>query len=165
MGDVWVITCTFTLNNRPMSQLECAAVGTFPAFSGRNDGRNNPDATGKSDIGPLPLGTYYIIGRESGGHLGWLYDLVETHIYGTDRSRWFALYRDDGVVDDETVVDGIKRGAFRLHPIGPLGLSEGCITMSDIHQFERLRAALMKQGPTVMVPGSGVRAYGTIEVK
>ncbi|MDE8555645.1 DUF2778 domain-containing protein [Pantoea vagans] len=40
-------------------------------------------------------------------------------IYVTDCSTWFGLFRDDGKIDDLTFVQGIRRGNFRLHPIGP----------------------------------------------
>ncbi|ABA49261.1 unnamed protein product [Burkholderia pseudomallei 1710b] len=39
----------------------------------------------------------------------------------SDRSTWFALYRADAKIDDETDVNGVKRSAFRLHPNGPMG--------------------------------------------
>ena len=42
-------------------------------------------------------------------------------------SDWFALWRDDRGIDDETWVEGVKRGNFRLHP-GTV--SEGCITIA-----------------------------------
>lgn len=156
-------TCTFKLNKQPSSALACPGLGNFAAFSGRDAGRNNPDAVGKEGTGPLPPGTYYIVDRTSGGHLGWLYDVVRSRIYGTDRSRWFALYRNDDVIDDETFVNGVKRGGFRLHPIGPLRLSEGCITLTDVAQFDRLRDALL-QRTQFAIPGSKLTAYGTVEV-
>ena len=85
------INCTFVLNSQPLTQLSCPGVGAFSAFSGMPADRNNPGAVGRAGSGPLPRGTYYIIDRQSGGHLGWLYDFLLTHGYGTDRSEWFAL--------------------------------------------------------------------------
>ena len=114
------VACTFKLNRKSTSQLVCPGVGSFPAFSGQKEGRDNPAMVSKADIGPLPLGRYYIVDRQSGGRLGWLRDWASRH-YSVDRNEWFALYRDDGVIDDATSVGGVSRGAFRLHPIGPRG--------------------------------------------
>lgn len=158
------IRCTFVLNSRPISALVCEGVGTFPAFSGLADDRNKPDATGKAESGPLPTGRYYIVDRRSGGRLGWLYDFLKDQVSESDRHSWFALYRADGVVDDETMVGQIKRGAFRLHPIGRLGISEGCITLLQPHQFATLRERLIAGGHSVVVPRSAVTAYGTVDV-
>jgi hypothetical protein len=54
-------------------------------------------------------------------------------------SEWFALWRDDGGIDDYTWIEGVKRGNFRLHP-GTL--SEGCITLPHDSDFATLRNAL-----------------------
>jgi len=45
-------SCYFLLNRREMASLNCSGIGTFPAFSGQKEGRNNP---GKNvpDIGPI----------------------------------------------------------------------------------------------------------------
>ena len=67
-------------------------------------------------------------------------------------------------MDDSTITDGISRGQFRLHPIGPLGLSKGCITVMDVRQFDSLRAYLLKS-PPAYVPGKAIRYYGTVIVK
>jgi hypothetical protein len=145
-----------------MSTLVAPGVGMYPAFSGQKEGRNNPAAMGKPDIGPLPTGRYFIVDRESGGRLGWLRDLVLENVYGTDRGSWFALYRDDGRIDDVTMVNGVRRGAFRLHPIGPRGLSEGCITLNSPSDFLALSRKL-RAGPMIAVAGGG-KAYGTVDV-
>ncbi|WP_367949018.1 tlde1 domain-containing protein [Paraburkholderia sp. NMBU_R16] len=76
------INCTFLLNNQPLTSLSCSGVGTFAAFSGMPADRNNPAAEGNAESGPLPRGRYYILDRQSGGHLGWLYDFLRTHGYG-----------------------------------------------------------------------------------
>lgn len=75
-----------------------------------------------------------------------------------------GLFRDDGKIDDYTFVQGVKRGNFRLHPIGPLGLSEGCITLQHPIQFNYLRDRLLESGATLNIPGSQLKAYGTIKV-
>lgn len=143
----------------------CPGVGGFAAFSGMPADRDNPTAVTHADSGPLPPGRYYIIDRQSGGHLGWLYDYIRTHGYGTNRSEWFALYRADGKIDDETYVNGVRRGAFRLHPIGPRGRSEGCITLASPEGFRQLSTYLRGKGATLAVPGTTLKAYGTVEVR
>ncbi|WP_369801868.1 tlde1 domain-containing protein [Pantoea sp. SM3] len=85
-------------------------------------------------------------------------------VYGTDRSTCFALYRDDGKIDDITFINGVKRGQFRLHPIGPLSISEGCITLAHPVQFNYMRDRLLRDGPTLKIPGSSLMAYGTVKV-
>jgi hypothetical protein len=159
------INCTFALNSRPLTTLSCPGVGNFAAFSGMPADRNNPAAVAHADSGPLPQGRYYIVDRESGGHLGWLYDYLRTYGYGTNRNEWFALYRKDEKVDDITFVKGVRRGAFRLHPIGPQRRSEGCIALASPAQFKQLSTYLRSTGPALTVPGTTVKAYGTVEVR
>ncbi|WP_063533136.1 DUF2778 domain-containing protein [Burkholderia sp. MSMB1589WGS] len=158
------ISCTFALNNQKFSTLQCPGVGAFPAFSGTGKGRDNPAAVATKDVGPLPPGRYYIVDRESGGRLGNIRDFVLEHFYGTDRTTWFALYRADGQIDDWTFINGVRRGSFRLHPNGPRGLSEGCVTLVNPQDFVKLRAAL-KATPMISVPGFAGRAYGTVDVR
>lgn len=64
------IRCTFALNGKTMSTLNCPGFGMVPAFSGKDSGRDNPNATGIEGVGPIPKGTYYILDRQSGGHAG-----------------------------------------------------------------------------------------------
>jgi hypothetical protein len=80
-----------------------------------------------------------------------------------DHSEWFALYRDDGLIDDYTWINGVKRGNFRLHPVGATGRSLGCITLPSYADFRAIRRALLN---TVKIPAdsSGLKAYGWIEV-
>lgn len=157
------ITCSYVLNGMETSILSCAGVGNFPAFSGQLVGRNNPTLTNIADLGPLPTGRYFIVSRVSGGRLGGLRNAVLKYGYGTDRDTWFGLYRDDGKINDETFIEGVKRGSFRLHPIGPKGLSEGCITMTSQSDFDYLRAALLGTS-MIGIPGSSLKAHGTIRV-
>ena len=158
-------SCTFVLNGRPISTLSCVGADPVPAFSGMPNDRNKPEAIAKPKSGPLPRGLYYVVDRQSGGRLGWLHDFVRGNLYGTHRDRWFALYRADGTIDDWTTVNGVRRGAFRLHPNGPLGRSEGCITVRDTQDFERLSAHRRAWGATLPIPGSNVKAYGIGEVQ
>lgn len=156
------IACTFRLNSRPTSDLCCAGVGNYPAFSGNGTDTNNPAGVGHVNTGAIPPGLYYVLQRASGGTLGFLRDLLGP-IASTDRSQWFALYRNDGVIDDETYINQVRRGEFRLHPIGPLGISQGCITLFQVAQFNTLRQRLLATTP-ISIPNTALRAFGTVTV-
>ncbi|MDS6981570.1 DUF2778 domain-containing protein, partial [Klebsiella pneumoniae] len=72
-----------------------------------------------------------------------------------------ALWRDDRGIDDETWVEGVKRGNFRLHP-GTV--SEGCITIAHNSDFAMIRNALMNTS-LVQVPCiRSLMARGWVEV-
>ena len=158
------IRCTFSLNNQPTSTLYCSGFGVVAAYSGQKQGRDNPNDTAMPDIGPLPAGTYYIVDRQSGGRFGWFWDWYDAHGFGsTDHTKWFMLWNAHG--GDSTMIDGIKRGHFRLHPEGPMRLSEGCITVVSPFAFENLRRYIRSQPSNLPVPGSTLRAYGTVEVR
>ncbi|WP_335337263.1 DUF2778 domain-containing protein [Chania multitudinisentens] len=105
-----------------------------------------------------------MVDRPTGGLKSQSISFVKDVVSNSDHSTWFALYRDDGTINDRTWINGIMRGQFRLHPVGRLGLSEGCITFYSPNEFSRLRAALL-QTKTVKVPGTALQAYGTIEVQ
>lgn len=159
-----VVRCTFDLNDKMTSFLMCPGVGAMVVFSGQVSGRDNPTAVAKEDIGPIPPRTYYIVDRQSDGRLGFLYDLWSGLGFGTtDRTKWFALWNPRS--GDSTIIDGIRRGHFRLHPMGPLGLSERCITVVDRHSFDKLAQYLRSQAPTLPVSGTTLMAYGTVEVR
>lgn len=81
-----------------------------------------------------------------------------------DRREWFALYAIDGRIDDSTYCNKVRRGAFRLHPKGPLGISEGCITIESHGDFQRLRA-MLKGTAQIAVPGTNLKAYGKVVVR
>lgn len=88
-------TWIFKLNDKPMSAL-VGGASAFPAFSGLGSHVNRRISACLANVGPIPPGSYYIFDRESGGRLGWWRDLF------SGRSDWFALYADDGKVDDHT---------------------------------------------------------------
>jgi Protein of unknown function (DUF2778) len=155
--------CTFTLNNRETSQFSCAGFGSVDAYSGQKQGRDNPNAVDVPDIGALPPGTYYLLDRQSGGRLGWLWDWIKAHTTSTDHRKWFMLWNAHG--GDLTMIRGITRGAFRLHPEGDMHLSEGCITVKNPADFERLQRYLRAFKPDMSVPGSDLKAYGRVEVR
>ena len=104
-----VAYCTYELNALPFSELICDGV-SYEAFSGNgipyvNDARYQDI----EDNGPLPLGRYFILDRESGGTFGWLRQPIQDYFAETDRSEWFSLYRNDDKVDDQTTINNIQR--------------------------------------------------------
>ncbi|GAB7540051.1 DUF2778 domain-containing protein [Burkholderia sp. 22PA0099] len=158
----------FFVNNVPLAPLTIFGVGTFNAFSGNNQYRNRGGCTAVLDNGPIPAGRYWIIDRPTGGigsiAFARFKDEWNTFFGNPSNHReWFALYRDDGKIDDVTWVNGVKRGQFRLHPAGGHGISLGCITLPSRVDFLRIRNALLH---TTKIPAgnSGLDAYGTIEV-
>jgi hypothetical protein len=83
------------------------------------------------------------------------------HVNEIDVIGW---YRDDGLIDDLTFIDGVQRDHFRLHPVGRNGQSDGCITLPSREQFDALRAYLKAQ-PPAFIPGTVTWYYGTVEVQ
>ena len=152
-----MLDCSFELNSKPMSEFRCGAM-SFPAFSGLGSSVNRREFACSVGVGPIPPGTYYIFDRQSGGSFGALRDFLSGH------GEWFALYAIDGSIDDETFCDKVKRGNFRLHPKGPAGISQGCITLESKLDWHKLSSFLRGSAP-VAVPGSTLKAYGRVVVK
>jgi len=151
-----VLEFTFILNGKQLTELRTGEK-VFPAYSGQGSLKNDPASVCVPDGGPIPKGLYYIVARESGGLLGPLRDLF------SNKDEWFALYAKDKKVDDYTFCQKVKRGNFRLHPAGPLGISKGCITINEAGRYKELRRLILKS-ETVLVPGTSIRAYGTVKV-
>lgn len=154
IGDV-MIRLSFELNSELMSTLK--ADKEYVAFSGDGENRNNPDSGSIANSGPIPVGSYYIVDRASGGIMGKFKDKK------LQRDQWFALYRDDDSIDDETFVASVRRGEFRLHPLGPRRMSTGCIVLQFPEQFPDLRSYLLSQ-PAENIPNTGIRTYGVVDV-
>lgn len=158
----------FVINDADFSPLSFPGIGTFMAFSGNGSYRNHGGCASIPDNGPLPQGRYWIVDRPRGSWKTqskiWLLDKA-TSFSSTpnDHSQWFALYRDDGRIDDQTWINGVERGSFRLHPIGPAGLSKGCITLQHPSDFQTLRRALLNT-KKILIHSSALSAYGMIEV-
>lgn len=151
-----------TLDNR--LKLRCAGVGTFPVFSGLGAFTNIPEFSGRKN-GPIPLGKYWIVDRPMGG-IGSIERMAEKWMKTGNRYwQWFALYRQDGLIDDKTFVDGVQRSSFRLHPLRPdgTGVSDGCITFVNQADFDRVRHSL-QDSPMQPIPYSTLKAYGEINV-
>lgn len=128
---------------------------SFPAFSGDGEFRNRRTHMCLPDQGPIPIGTYYILDRQSGGKLGAVYDYF--------KGDWFLLYARDRVIDDERYCAGLLRGQFRLHPKSGRGLSKGCITLEVESDFALLSRAL-KATKMEQIPGTQWMSYGTVVV-
>lgn len=152
-----MIDCTFKLNDKPMSIFWCGAR-QFPAFSGIGKDVNRWASACHANAGPIPPGHYYIFDRQVGGLSG-----PFDRLFG-ERRDWFALYAIDGKIDDETYCDKVRRGEFRLHPKGDLGISLGCITIDNPTDFQSLRTILTSTKPSA-VPGSTLKAYGKVWVQ
>ncbi|ELY6212396.1 DUF2778 domain-containing protein [Cronobacter dublinensis] len=157
----------FTINNADFSPLLIYGVGTFMAFSGDSTYRNCGGCVALPDKGPLPPGRYLIVDRPQGG----AGSRIRTQVIDawnsvagvpSDHTQWFALYRADGLLDDYTWINEVKRGNFRLHPVGGQGLSLGCITLQHSSDFALIRDALLATNKVVM--GKGILTYGEIEV-
>lgn len=143
-------------------------IGTFKAFSGDNVYKNKGGCTAVPNKGPIPAGLYWIVDRPTGGFRSRAVAQAKDWWSGkvgpaSHHTEWFALYRDDGVIDDHTWINGVERGQFRLHPAGGRGISLGCITLLSYADFEKIRRAFLHTF-TIPARNSGIRAYGTIEV-
>lgn len=149
--------CHFELNNQPMSSLRLGA-SQFPAFSGLGTHINQRQSACFRSQGPIPPGEYFVLDRESGGTLGWLYDLFNK------RGDWFALYAIDKNIDDETWYEQVKRGKFRLHPKGPSGISEGCIVIDKLSDYVHLRTTL-RAGELLEIPRKSISAWAKLVVR
>ncbi|CRG49039.1 DUF2778 domain-containing protein [Yersinia wautersii] len=158
----------FVVNNASFSPLTIFGTGTFMAFSGDNAYRNRGGCVAVPDAGPIPAGLYWIVDRPAGGVRSRAWTLTKD-AWNTaagspsNHAEWFALYRDDGLIDDYTWINGIKRGNFRLHPVGGRGISLGCITLQHYSDFATIRSALLR-AKSVPVRDTGLQAYGCIEV-
>lgn len=149
--------CTFELNDLPLSAFQLLGL-SYPAFSGLGNEVNRRSSVCIPHVGPIPLGTYYIVDRESGGLLASIRDRIG------NRREWFALYAADSVIDDRTYCNEVERGNFRLHPKVGRGQSKGCITIENIAHFNHIRAILTSATP-LTIPGTSHKAYGKVVVK
>jgi RHS repeat-associated protein len=132
---------------------ECGCPGDVsnPAFSGNRQFTNRPEFESIENHGPIPAGTYYI---------------VEPYHYSrVNGSVFFRLYRDDGVIDDQTILpNGQRRGQFRFHP-GTA--SNGCVTVSsrtNARDWYRIQDRLLRT-QTSTIPGTDIIYYGTVRVR
>ncbi len=153
----------FYLNKADVAPLEFPGVGTFPAFSGNNEFKNQPGCTHVKNNGALPAGKYWIVPRPLGGMKTQAATVLADLYTRNNHSEWFALYRNDGVIDDYTWINSVRRGNFRLHPVGKAGISLGCVTLYRKSDYQTLYNMLLNT-QLIAVPGTKLQAYGTIEV-
>lgn len=153
----------FYLNKADVAPLEFPGVGSFPAFSGMKKYINQPGCTYIKEFGAIPLGKYWIVDRPIGGIRTQFRESLSAVFGQNIRRDWFALYRNDSMIDDYTWIYGVKRGNFRLHPVGPNRESKGCISMYRSTDFSMIRNVLLSL-PTTTIPGTDLLSYGTIEV-
>lgn len=157
----------FIVNDADFSPLIIYGIGTFMAYSGKDQYRNQASCIAIPELGPIPDGRYHIVKRPTGGWKGIIRtDLHDFYSWPTStpviKYEWFALYRDDGIIDDYTWIAGVERGNFRLHPPGPMGVSLGCITLQHRTDFMAIRQSLLST-QQVALP-NGLMSYGMIEV-
>ncbi|HCS1354519.1 DUF2778 domain-containing protein [Klebsiella pneumoniae] len=155
------------LNGADYAPFNLYGVGVFMAHSGRGVYRNKAACSAVVKDGPLPLGKYWIVDRNEGNWFSQkgreIKDTVNKIIGYREfgKSDWFALWRDDHGIDDETWVEGVKRGNFRLHP-GTV--SEGCITIAHNSDFAMIRNALMNTSLVQVPCMRSLMARGGVEV-
>lgn len=101
-----MIYCTLDLREVSRDgrlKLRCAGSATFDVFSGLGEFKNNADYYMEKN-GPIPPGTYWIVDRPKGGVGSWFKQMEKEWRTGNDYDDWFALYKDDGLVNDHTIV-------------------------------------------------------------
>ena len=149
--------CTYELNGQETSFLKCGAT-SFAAFSGNKGHRNKRLSACIAGKGPIPVGKYYIIDRQSGGLLGPIRDLF------SGKDEWVAFYAIDKKIDDVVMCDKIKRGQFRIHPKGPMAISDGCIVINKQSDFNYFKT-ILKNSKKEKIPGANIETYGVLTVK
>jgi len=166
-GGFMALQAKFVISDADFCPLIIPGIGTFLAYSGKDQYRNRGGCIGIPDLGPIPHGRYHIVTRPTGGWKGVVRtDLHDFYSWPTStpviKAEWFALYRDDGNIDDRTWINGVERGNFRLHPPGPMGISLGCITLQHRSDFIAIRQALLTTQQVELA--NGLMSHGLIEV-
>ncbi|EOC1288213.1 DUF2778 domain-containing protein [Cronobacter muytjensii] len=162
-----MISCELNYNEKTPDGrliLRCAGVGSFPVFSGLGSYKNTVEFAGRRN-GPIPLGKYLIVERSWGGLWSTERTIEKRWKTGNRYWEWFALFRQDTLLDDTLSIDGISRGYFRLHPLRPdgTGASDGCVTFYNEADFNRLRHALLSTAK-LYATCEALRAYGELTV-
>lgn len=144
------------------SLFKCPGVGTFKVFSGTGKFRNKIECSYRKDS-TIPPGSYWIVDRPTGGIGSKLLASAKSLYSGNDRSKWFALFRVDEKIDDETLFQGVHRNLFRIHPAGDGGISNGCITFKNSSEFAVFRNTLLQLKKKTLA-GTNIQAYGVVVV-
>ncbi len=150
-----MLQCQFRINGKETSRLEIDNR-SYPAFSGFEIHVNNLRSQCIQNLGPIPKGKYYIVDRATGV-------LQKLNAWLTARDDWFALFAIDENIDEFVLCNGIRRGKFRLNPIGDEGISLGCVTLINKSDFKIVRTTLLAQPPK-LVGKHGAKAYGILNV-
>lgn len=146
----------FMLNDKEMSSFSHLGF-SVPAFSGLPGSMNKCSSACLLKQGPIPPGTYFIVDRPTGGLLGRVRD------WWSNKSDWLALFAEDQDIDDWTLCQEVRRGNFRLHPKGVLGISQGCITIENRQDFYTVRNMIMAT-PRFAIRNREFLAYGKVQV-
>ncbi|WP_128602438.1 DUF2778 domain-containing protein [Pantoea wallisii] len=160
----------FMLTGEKFSPPMLYDFGNYMAFSGNGVYRNRAVCSAIAGNGPLPLGRYHIVKRPAGSHATVLKTLTKDLLTWwsstpTLHPEWFALYREDSHMDDYTFIDNVRRGNFRLHPIGIADISLGCITLQHRTDFLHIRQILTTYTyGNQKISGTNLESYGVIEV-
>jgi len=137
---------------------ETCAWHMYSVFSGASEHKNNPQSTHLKGEGPLPKGQYYVVDRPTGGKQDW----IRKNIRDFDgKTKWFGLFRKDGNIGDETVIKGVRRGQFRMHPGGR---SAGCVTFVHEKDFNEVRKMLLSTSKK-KIPGLSTEYYAILIVE
>ncbi|EOD4813065.1 DUF2778 domain-containing protein [Serratia sp. IR-2025] len=158
--------------DRGRLKLHVYGVGTFPVFSGVEPVTNIAECAFKNIAecafkrnAALPVGTYWIVDAPAGSVANRLLRVVKDLKNGTNHDEWFGLYNAK-TMSDHVFVNGVDRGAFRLHPLRPNGEGEswGCITFYHIPHFQMVRKSLLQRKKIRVPGGNGLMAYGRVDV-
>ena len=84
-------------------KLICVGVGNFDVFTGLGELKNNANYYMEKN-GPIPPGIYWIVDRPTGGFGSWLKKKEKEFRTGNVYDDWFALFKDDGSINDQTIV-------------------------------------------------------------
>ncbi|RAW74254.1 DUF2778 domain-containing protein [Photorhabdus sp. S15-56] len=150
-------------DNGRKAKFHCYGVDIFDVFSGQDPYVNKSECS-YIEKSAIPPGQYWIVDRPVGSIANQVRGTALDMIHGTNHSQWFGLYSFQ-TMNDYIFVNGVRRGAFRLHPLRPNGSGEswGCITFYRVSDFNIVRNALLRTHK-FKVPGSSLMAYGRVDV-
>jgi len=151
--------------DRKKVYLQCPGIGKFEVFSGDMPFTNRPECS-FIDHSAIPNGKYWIVDRPRGPWKSRTLTWAEDFATGNEHSTWFALYRADGSIDDQTFISGVRRSHFRIHPLRPdgSGTSWGCITFFRSSEFMFFRNSLLRV-QKFRINNTNLLSYGSVTVK
>lgn len=153
-------------------KLHCGLLGMFDVLSGQDPYINIPECSFKSGAA-IPPGKYWIVDRPKGSTRNKvraeaidLYKKITIDEYTPPHKDWFGLFNSKTMANDISIYN-TSRSSFCLHPLNGdgSGVSEGCITFYEVHDFKIVRNALLRQKKTkVSAAGRVLEVYGYIDV-